>query len=174
MHALVNSYGVWKKRLPLLWLQNITAKIFPPLTPVWGLVLVVTEQSLQESIPTPFQRASIFCRTKQDEKPTTHHRITVLGCPCRAWSLQQITVDERVGWWRGSGLLHPQPSQLVFNSHTTWVFRSVAQSLPQRSASFLFQNEWLYRSVGWTPAFLQQESKYLVPETCHLVCEDWE
>lgn len=154
MHALVNSYGVWKKTFLSFGCRISLLKYFPTLSPVWDLVLVFIEHSPQGSLSQLLLKISTFIRTKQDESQP------LLGPPCKAWSLLEIIAHKRAGLQEGNALLHPQPSQLVFNSHTTCVFRLGAQSLPQRVTSFLFWNEWLHRPVGWAQTFLRRESKY--------------
>lgn len=174
MHALVNSYGVWKKKAFLSFGCRISQlKYFPTPRPSLqfstGIYRAQSAGVSSHPISTRFH-----LRWDQAGWKANQPSPTGLGSLCKARSLLQIIAHERVGFQRGSGLLRPQPSQLVFNSHTTCVFRSVAQSLPYRTASFLFQNEWLHRCLGWALTFLRCESKYLVREICHPVCEDWE
>lgn len=164
MHALVNSYGVWKKSLPLLWLCKITAKIFPPhCFPVWDLVLVFTERSLQGSLLTLFPRASTSPRTKKDEKPTGHHlpclAVGVKPGPYYTLLLTKVfahSADAVAASWALAAPTQPMCSGRL---HKASLRRSLPSSSEMNDSTDLLVGH-LYSYGG--------ESKYLAPEICRL------
>lgn len=104
MHALVNSYGVWKKKnLPILWLQNITVKIFPHPQPSLRFSTgIYWAQSTGLSFQ-PLLKISTFTRTKEGESQP------LLGPPCKAWSLLEIIAHKLLACSRAMHCCIPSP-----------------------------------------------------------------
>lgn len=103
MHALVNSYGVWKKTFPSFGCRISLLKYFPTLSPVWDLVLVFIEHSPQGSLSQLLLKTSTFTRTKQDESQP------LLGPPCKAWSLLEIIAHKLLARSRAMLCCIPSP-----------------------------------------------------------------
>lgn len=132
MHALVNSYGVWKKTFLSFGYRISVLKYFPTLSPVWDLVLVFIEHSPQGSLSQPLLKISTFTRTKQDKSQP------LLGPPCKAWSLLEIMAHKLLACSRAMLCCIPSPHSSYLTptqpAYSGWEHKaSLTGSLPSSS-----------------------------------------
>lgn len=165
MHALVNSYGVWKKTFLSFGCRISLLKYFPTLSPVWDLVLVFTEHSSQASLSQPLVKISTFTRTKQDESQP------LLGPPCKAWSFSEITAHKLLACSRAMLCCIPSPHSSYLTpiqpAYSVWEHKvSLRGSFP--SSSEMNDSTDLLVGHSW------HRHSYGEKVNIHPVYEDWE